>query len=169
MAAWIIVAIVAMYVGIDRLIRSGLIPGPTGPEALRTVPNFVWALIALVVVLAVSTLYALAVRMVGDDETLEEIAAAHRAGVVVMDPPEIDLRDRPAAPVVAIAPATPIPLIGGLAEERARFDRPASLDEALSSATEVLQLDDLAWALHRIVFGDQSPQEPPAFALSPNP
>ena len=97
LAVLIVVAVVAFYVGIDVLVDRGVIKGSVGPVPLKGVPNFVFAIFALVGVLVTSTLAALWVRA-GEDETIDMIAAAHRAGVADTTKMHVDLTRRPDGP-----------------------------------------------------------------------
>ena len=85
-AVVIVVALVGFYVGLDAVIARGWLPiterGPFG-----ALPNWVFAVAMLFVVLIAASIWGGAAALVGHDDHPDDIAAAHRAGVasVVLD------------------------------------------------------------------------------------
>jgi hypothetical protein len=94
MALFIVAAVVALYVGINYMVSRGWIDGSVGPVPLKRVPNFVFAIVALVAVLVATALIALWLAS-STVETPDMIAAAHRAGIAEPTDIQLDLRNRP--------------------------------------------------------------------------
>jgi hypothetical protein len=78
-------AIVMFYAAIEAAVSRGWITTHRGPAALAGVPNFAWAVLALVVVLLVGSLYGVWVALTGGDDAPDAIAAGHR-GLVLPGP-----------------------------------------------------------------------------------
>jgi hypothetical protein len=112
-ATGIVISVVLLYLGLGWLARQGIfdVYRRSPPPALRRFPNYLWAVFALITVLAASTAYAFWVRITRPADDLRAVAAEHRASVGQRRPVEddelvIDLRGTPvdeaAEPAVAL-------------------------------------------------------------------
>ena len=125
-------ALVGFYLFLDLLVTRGILPVSQGPTPLRVLPNWIYAVITLGVVLLIGSLAGTVASLRRPDDAAAAVAAGHAAGVAPM---VLELRQAEHAPVLQppLGPSEAIPARSAVDAVPTPRWRPSSEDEVVAA------------------------------------
>ena len=128
----IVVALVLFYLGLGQLVSRGWIE-VNGRGSIAGVPNWVFAVLTLLVVLLIGTIAGGLASLRAADDPPDQVAAAHRAGVaqIVLD---LRISEKEGETDLVVNGASVIDLDAPSADELVLVAAPAGADTAMEAA-----------------------------------